>query len=206
MKKLLGIVVLGLLLSGCDENPFKKYYGNTVFRVENCMKETSTKLIDENIIKATCVKKIQERVDSDITGTAGVYKRYSYSDDEKLYMKANINNPSNNIVYSEFELTLYHTIDYGENLKENCNQKEHDGCDKIGYNIVFDDLWLQPKSEKIFELDLNEKNFSKHSKFDGKLKLKEINFQAKDKMDGDDLIKKGNWSWGITSEKGVIIK
>ena len=25
-------------------------------------------------------------------------------------------------------------------------------------------------------------------------------------MDGDDLIKKGNWSWGITSEKGVIIK
>ena len=71
---------------------------------------------------------------------------------------------------------------------------------------MFDDLWLQPNFEKIFELDLNEKNFSKHSKFYGKLKLKEINFQGKDKMDGDDLIKKGNWSWGITSEKGVIIK
>ena len=26
MKKIFGVVVLGLLLSGCDENPFKKYF------------------------------------------------------------------------------------------------------------------------------------------------------------------------------------
>ena len=206
MKKLLGIMVLGLLLSGCDENPFKKYYGNTVFRVENCMKETSSKLIDEDIIKKTCVKKIQERVDDDLSGKAGVYKRYSNSDDEKLYLKATIKNPSANIVYTQFELNLMHTIDYGENLKENCNQKEHDGCHVIGYTILYDDLWLQPNSEKKFELDLNEENFNKHSKLDGKLKLKKINFQTKDKMDGKDLIKKSNWTWSLYSTKGVIIK
>ena len=72
--------------------------------------------------------------------------------------------------------------------------------------MLFDDLWLQPNSEKNFELDLNEKNFNKHSKLDEKPKLKEINFQTKDKIDGKDIIKKNNWSWSINSEKGVIIK
>ena len=60
MKKLLGIVVLGLLLVGCDNNPLNSYFGNTVSRVENCMKNTSSKLVSEEIIKNRCIKKIQE--------------------------------------------------------------------------------------------------------------------------------------------------
>ena len=208
MKTILGIILIGMLLNGCDENPLKKYHGNTVFRVENCMKETSSKLIDEDIIRKTCVKKIQESVDDEITGKAGVYKRYSYSnnDEEKLYMKATIKNSSTNIVYTQFKIKVYHTIDYGDKLNENCNQKEHNSCNKIIYSMVFDDLWLQPNSEEKFELNLNEKNFNKHSKLDGKIKLQKINFQTKDIMDGKDLIRKSNWSWSINSTKGVLIK
>tara|TARA_B100000795_G_C22584485_1_gene355083 strand:- start:85 stop:717 length:633 start_codon:yes stop_codon:yes gene_type:complete len=210
MKKFLGIIVLGLLLSGCDENPFKKYYGNTVFRVENCMKETSTKLIEEDIIKATCVKKIQEAiVDDFITGKSSISKRYSYDDNEKLYLKARIKNISGNLVYTQLKLTIDHRINYGElegPFGENCSQKKIKGCKLVRYEKVFDDLWLQPKSSKSFELDLSEENFSKLLEFNKKIKLKKINFLGEDKMDGDNIIKKSNWSWAITSEKGVVIK
>ena len=60
MKTIVGIILIGLLLNGCDENPLKKYHGNTVFRVENCMKETSSKLIDEDIIRKLVLKKSRQ--------------------------------------------------------------------------------------------------------------------------------------------------
>ena len=66
MKKLFVIVILALLLQGCDNNPLNSYFGNTVSRVERCMKNTSSKLVSEEIIKSRCIKKIEENFYEDI--------------------------------------------------------------------------------------------------------------------------------------------
>lgn len=207
MNKIFGLIIFFIFLSSCDDNPLKNFYGNTVLRVENCMKETSTKLVDEEIIRSTCVKKIQKTIKEDfIDGKAGINKYYSSSNNDRLYLRANINNISDNLIYTELKITVKHTIDYGNDLKEGCSKIDHKSCKKINFNLLFKDLWIQPGNQEKLELPLNKENFNKSLKFDDNLKLKLSNFYANEQKDGDKIIQKPNWSWRIDNEQGVIIK
>ena len=197
MKKLLGILVLGLLLVGCDNNPLNSYFGNTVSRVEKCMKNTSSKLVSEEIIKSKCIKKIQENFYEDVSnGTATVYG----GNDSRL--KGSIKNTSDDKMITSFEIHFIHTKDYGDGLKGGCSKKNHKECKKIFFRQTFNDVWIEPGKRGSFSMKLIEENISKISPIK-KLYISSNNLVSKDESKEGIL---ANWYWNIKTEVGLVIK
>ena len=201
MKKLFVIVILALLLQGCDNNPLNSYFGNTVSRVERCMKNTSSKLVSEEIIKSRCIKKIEENFYEDISnGSAAIYGISSYTNDPRL--QGNIKNTSDDKIITSFEINFFHTKDYGDDLKDDCSKKNHKGCKKIFFKQTFNDAWIEPGKTATFTMKLTEENLSKISPIK-KLTLLDSNLTSESQIkDGESY----NWYWNIGTEVGLIIK
>ena len=201
MKKLLGILVLGLLLVGCDNNPLNSYFGNTVSRVEKCMENTSSKLVTEEIIKSRCIKQIQKNFNEDVsTGTASVYGISSYADTPRV--QGTIENTSEDKIITSFEINFFHTKDYGYDLKDDCSKKNHKGCKKIFFKQIFNDVWIEPGKTDGFSMILTEDNISKISP------IKKLSI-LRQNLRGDSETKEGeldNWYWNIGNEVGLVIK
>jgi hypothetical protein len=201
MKKLLGILVLCLLLGGCDNNPLNSYFGNTVSRVEKCMKNTSSKLVSEEIIKNRCIKQIQEKLYEDVSyGEASVYGKGSYTSNPRL--QGDIKNTSDDKIITSFVVLFFHTKDYGVNLKEDCSKENHKECEKILFKQKFNDQWIEPGKTESFVMKLIEENVGKISPIK-KLIIFDKNLVSKSQSKDGVL---SNWSWNITSELGLVIK
>ena len=201
MKKLFVIVILALLLQGCDNNPLNSYFGNTVSRVERCMKNTSSKLVSEKIIKSRCIKQIEENFYEDISnGSAAVYGISSYTNDPRL--QGDIKNTSDDKIITSFEINFFHIKDYGDDLKDDCSKKNHKGCKKIFFKKIFNDAWIEPGKTGTFTMKLTEENLSKISPIK-KLTLLDSNLTSESQIkDGESY----NWYWNIETEVGLVIK
>ena len=189
---------MSLSLTGCDNNPINDYIGNTISRVEKCMEKTSSKLLSEEIVKRSCVEKAQKTFNEDPTnGTARIIDQYVPQ------LRATFKNESEDKVVTSIDIVFNHTIDYGPNLKENCNKENHDGCDKIIYSKKIKNIWLEPGLSQKFFIDLDKKNLHKLSVIDENFKIIKSNMRGKKSSEEKEL---PNWSWNTRSEKGLLIK
>tara|TARA_X000000950_G_C13834356_1_gene627519 strand:- start:117 stop:668 length:552 start_codon:yes stop_codon:yes gene_type:complete len=103
MKKILGIVILSLLLSG------NAYAVNTVKDLEKCINSKS-KLLDKENIKNTCIFKLQKKIPSklvklkDTTAIGGDYS----------FVETQVTNISTDYLITEILLLFYHVVKYDE--------------------------------------------------------------------------------------------
>ena len=127
MKKLLGIVVLGLLLSG------NVYAENTLRDLEKCINSKS-KLLDAENIKNTCIFKLQKKLPAnlaklkDITATGREY----------LIVEAKLTNISTDHLITEVLLQFHHDVQYDKEKGLLILEEDKTEIDQFSY------YWIEP--------------------------------------------------------------
>lgn len=222
MKKLLSIIVLGLLLSGNSYAIFEIIGKSTVKNVEKCI-NNSSKLLDKDDNEKRCVVKFQKKISKDIaTGTA-TYEVWSTN----ISLRATIKNTSTDVVITGLQIKYEFKGIYDEvfgtiNLTENFN-----GDPKLDKYADFN-YWIQPGETQDFVMNIQEYTSCKHvpnaqiyisgqnvfcdkeQTIKAKNKPKfypdvKVNFPNKDfKYDWKKTQDK--WSWYISEVYGVYIK
>ena len=184
MKKLLGIVVLGLLLSG---NAYSK--DNTIKNLEKCINSKS-KLLDERNIKNICIFKHQKKLSTKIAKL----KKIRASGKEYLFAEASLTNMSTDYLISEIILEFIHNIQYGENKGLLILEQKLNKIDQ------FDHYWIEPGNSDRAVISLSWDYGSLGFTYSSK---SEVNKDFK--LTIDNLKKYKNWSLNIKEIYGFKI-
>jgi hypothetical protein len=99
MRPPLLVVLIPLLLTGCDEQAAAEYwYFGTQIAVEACIKRNASSLVDETEIKARCIRKHQHAINPDvITGILAADFNNPYG----LNLSASIHDKSNDQIITD---------------------------------------------------------------------------------------------------------